>query len=366
MSRRQFLQRPAASGAAALATGAALAQTAAPAVTSGPQIRWRMTSSFPKSLDALFGAGELIARRVAAATGGRFDIRTFAPGELVPALQVVDAVQNDTVEMGYTAGYYYVGKDPSFAFDTALPFGLNTRQMNAWMMHGGGDKLMGEFFRQYNIKAIPAGNTGAQMGGWYRKEFNTVADLKGLKFRIAGFAGQVLSRLGVVPQQIPASDIYPSLEKGTIDAAEWVGPYDDEKLGLAKVAKYYYYPAFWEGNAQLSLYINMKQWESLPSEYQNVLEMACAEALVWSTARYDALNPPALKRLLANGAVLRPFPRVVMEAAYKEAQALYAETAAKNEGFHKIYESWNKFRLDEVQWFRVAENSYDNFMASIK
>jgi TRAP-type mannitol/chloroaromatic compound transport system substrate-binding protein len=359
MSRRQFLQRSAIAGAGALAVPAAIAQ-------SGPQIRWRMTSSFPKTLDTLFGAGELIAKRVAAATGGRFEIRTFAPGEIVPALQVVDAVQNDTVEMGYTAGYYYVGKDPTFAFDTAMPFGLNTRQTNAWMMQGGGDKLMEEFFRQYNIKAIPAGNTTAQMGGWYRREFNTVKDLQGMKFRIAGFAGQVLARLGVVPQQIPAGDIYSALEKGTIDAAEWVGPHDDEKLGLAKVAKYYYAPAFWEGSAQLSLYINHKQWDSLPPEYKAILEAACAEAVLWTTARYDALNPAALKRLVAGGAQLRRFPRVVMEAAYKEAQALYAETAAKNENFRKVYESWNKFRIEQVQWAQVAELPFDNFMASIK
>jgi TRAP-type mannitol/chloroaromatic compound transport system substrate-binding protein len=359
MSRRDFLHRSAIAGAGALAAPAVLAQ-------SGPQIRWRMTSSFPKSLDALYGAGELIARRVSQATGGRFEIRTYGPGEIVPALQVVDAVGANTVEMGYTAGYYYVGKDPTFAFDTALPFGLNTRQTNAWMMHGGGEKLMEDFFRQYNIKAIAAGNTGAQMGGWFRREFNTVEDLKGLKFRIAGFAGQVLSRLGVVPQQIPAADIYPSLEKGTIDAAEWVGPHDDEKLGLGKVAKFYYAPAFWEGRAQLSLYINSKQWDSLPAEYKIILEMACTEALTWCTARYDAMNAAALKRLVAGGVQLRRFPRPIWEAAYKEAQALYAETSAKNENFRKVYESWNRFRIEQEQWFQVAEMAYDNLMAAVK
>jgi TRAP-type C4-dicarboxylate transport system substrate-binding protein len=228
---------------------------------------------------------EYLAKRVAEATDNKFQIRVFAGGEIVPALQVLDAVQNNTVELGHTASYYYVGKDPTFSFDCTIPFGMNTRQMNAWMMHGGGLQLMRELFKDYNVYNIPAGNTGAQMGGWYRKEIKTVADLNGLKFRIAGLAGAILTKLGVVPQVIPGGDIYPALEKGTIDAAEWVGPYDDEKLGFYKVAKYYYYPGWWEGNAQLSLYVNIGQWESLPKAYQAILTAACAEADMWTLAK---------------------------------------------------------------------------------
>jgi TRAP-type mannitol/chloroaromatic compound transport system substrate-binding protein len=355
MKRRLFLK--------AASIGAAASTVAAPAIAqSMPEIRWRCASSFPKSLDTIFGAAEIAAKRVAAATDNKFQIRVFAAGEIVPGLQVVDAVQAGTVECGHTANYYYVGKDPTFAFDTAIPFGLNGRQQNAWMFHGGGLELMREFFKDYNCYNIPCGNTGCQMGGWFRKEIKTVKDLEGLKFRIGGFAGQVLAKLGVVAQQLAGGDIYPALEKGTIDAAEWVGPYDDEKLGFNKVAKNYYYPGWWEGGPQLSMMVNTAQWNQLPKTYQNILEAACADANVWMVAKYDAVNPAALRRLVAGGASLRPFSREVMEACLKAANELYAETSAKNPKFKKVYDSWVKFRDEQLLWFRVAENTFDNFM----
>src|SRR5579871_154673 len=355
MRRRSFI----AAGGVGLA-GAALA---APAIAqSQPEIKWRLAASWPKSLDTLYGGAEFLAKRVAEATDDKFQIRVFAGGEIVPALQVLDAVQNNTVEMGHTASYYYVGKDPTFGFDCTLPFGMNARQMNAWMTHGGGMALLRDFFKGYNIVNIPAGNTGAQMGGWYRKEIKTVDDLKGLKFRIAGLAGAILTKLGVVPQVIAGGDIYPALEKGTIDAAEWVGPYDDEKLGFYKVAKYYYYPGWWEGQAQLSTYVGLDKWSTLPKSYQAALESACAEASTWILAKYDAQNPDALKRLLAGGAELRGFTPQIMEACYKAAQQVYAETSAKNAKFKKVYDPWKKFLDDEYEWFQVADVSYDNFM----
>lgn len=355
MKRRDFLT----------SAGLGMAAGAAPALAqSAPQIRWRMASSFPKSLDTLYGTAEQIAQRVSRVTDGKFEIRVFAAGELVPPLQVMDAVQNGTVECGQTAGYYYVGKNPAFAFDTALPFGMNCRQQNAWMYYGGGMELMRELFRTHNIINFPCGNTGTQMAGWYRKEIKSVADLKGLKMRVAGLAGQILARQGVVPQQIGGPDIYPALEKGTIDAAEWVGPYDDEKLGFHKVAKYYYYPGWWEGSAQLSIYVNMKQWAALPRSYQEALEVACAESNIHMVAKYDARNTDALRKLVAGGAQLRPFPRSVMEACYRSAQELYGEFSAKSPEFRKIYGAWRKFRDDQFLWFRVAENTYDNFVYS--
>jgi TRAP-type mannitol/chloroaromatic compound transport system substrate-binding protein len=360
MQRRKFLGSAAAGAAAVASLAASLPK---PAIAdSQPEIKWRMASSFPKSLDTIFGGADIIAKRVAAATDGKFEIRTFAAGEIVPGLQVLDAVQNGTVECGHSASYYYVGKDPTFAFDTAIPFGLNARQQNAWMYDGGGLALMREFFGAYNIIQFPAGNTGAQMGGWFRKEINTVEDLKGLKFRIGGFAGKVLAKLGVVTQQIAGGDIYPALEKGTIDAAEWVGPYDDEKLGFNKVARYYYYPGWWEGGPQLSMYVNIAKWQSLPPAYQAILEAAAAEANVRMLAKYDAENMPALRRLVAGGTVLRPFSRPVMEASYKAAFELYDETAASNAKFKKVYDAWRVFRNDQYLWFRVAENSFDNFV----
>jgi TRAP-type mannitol/chloroaromatic compound transport system substrate-binding protein len=363
MKRRSFVKG---AGFGIAAAGASVA-IAAPAIAqSMPKLNWRLAASWPKSLDTLFGAAQYVADRVSAMTDGNFQIRAFAGGEIVPALQVLDAVQNNTVEMGHTASYYYVGKDPTFTFDTTVPFGLNTRQQNAWMLHGGGMPLMREFFAGYNIYNIPAGNTGAQMGGWYRKEIKTVEDLKGLKFRIGGWAGAVLTKLGVVPQMIAGGDIYPSLEKGTIDAAEWVGPYDDEKLGFYKVAKYYYYPGWWEGNAQVSLYINMDQWNKLPKNYQAIVTEAALAADITTTAKYDADNPAALRRLVANGTQLRPFSKEILQACYKAAYQLYDEEKARNPKFAKIYAPWLAFRNEEKIWFRVEEQQYDNFIYSEK
>ena len=259
MERRSFLKK------ATIATGVGGATLAVPAMAqTQPSLNWRLVSSFPKSLDNLYGTSEIFANALRKATDGKFNIKVFAAGEIVPPLQVLDAVQNGTVEVGHTAGYYSLGKDSAFIFDTAAPFGMTARQQTAWMLHGNGMKLMRELYASYNIVNFMGGQTGTQMGGWFRKEIKTVADLKGLKFRIAGFAGNILSKMGVVPQQIPAGEIYSALEKGTIDAAEFVGPYDDEKLGLAKVAKNYYYPAWWEGGASLSFLVNKKKWDELP------------------------------------------------------------------------------------------------------
>ena len=364
MQRRSFLK-----GAGTVGAGIAAGATLGPAIAqsgtqSGPEVRWRLASSFPKSLDTIYGAAETIARTVSEATDGKFQIQVFAGGELVPPFGVVDAVQNATVECAHTAGYYFFGKDPTFAFCCAVPFGLNARQQSAWMSQGGGLELMRDFLKDYNIINFPSGNTGAQMGGFFRKEINSVDDLKGLKLRVGGFAGTVLARLGAVPQQIAGGDIYPSLEKGTIDAAEWVGPYDDEKLGLAKVAKYYYYPGWWEGGPEMDLFVNADAYAALPKEYQTILAAACAAANADMLARYDVGNPKALRRLVAAGVQLRPFSREIMNAAWKAANEVYAETAEKNPRFKKVYEPWKAFRDEQVLWFRVAEQNFDDFMAS--
>jgi TRAP-type mannitol/chloroaromatic compound transport system substrate-binding protein len=347
--------------------GAVAATTlAAPAIAQGlPEVKWRLTSSFPKSLDTIFGAGEHFARRVAQLTDNRFQIRVFSAGEIVPALQALDATQNGTVECSHTAAYYYVGKDPTFAFDTAVPFGLNTRQHNAWVYHGGGLELMREFYKGYDVTSYLLSHTGAQMGGWYRKEIKSPEDLKGLKMRIGGFAGQVLSKLGTVPQQIGGGDIYPALEKGVIDAAEWVGPYDDQKLGFNKVAPFYYYPGWWEGGAALSLFVNQKAHDALPEIYRNAIEAAAGETVAWSVAKYDAQNPHALRELVAGGTRLAPFPASVLEATFNAAQELYTETAAANPRFKKVHDHYMAFRKEQVLWSRVAEGTFDTFMARL-
>ena len=363
MQRRSFLKKAGLGLAAGAAAAPSIVNAQAPAAGL-PTISWRMAGSWPKSLDTLFGGMEQIAKRVSAATGGKFTIKVFAAGEIVGGLQVLDAVQNGTVECGHTATYYYFGKDPTFALSCAVPFGPNSRQQNAWMYHGGGLELMREFYKGYNVMQFPAGNTGCQMGGWFRKEIKTVADLKGIKFRVSGYAGLALGKLGVVPQQLAGGDVYPALEKGTIDGAEWVGPYDDEKLGFYKVAKYYYSPGWWEGGPELDLLVNIKSWEALPKEYQAILEAACAEANISMLAKYDTLNPAALKRLIGNGVQLRPFSNEIMAACYKAANEVAAEISAKNANFKKIYEAMVKFRNEQVQWFSIAENRYDNFMVA--
>jgi TRAP-type mannitol/chloroaromatic compound transport system substrate-binding protein len=355
MKRRQFLQ--------AAGVGLAATAVAKPAIAqSMPEIKWRLSSGFPKSLDTIYGGAETIAKYVGEASDGKFQIQPFAAGEIVGTFQLADAVGNGTVEMGQTASYYYVGKDPTFAFPTAIPWGLNPRMENAWMYHGGGIDLMNEFFAKHNMYGMPSGNTGTQMGGWYRKEMKTVADLQGLKMRIGGLAGQVLAKLGLVPQQLPGGDIYPALERGTIDAAEWVGPYDDEKLGFNKVAPYYYYPGFWEGGAQITAFINLAKWNELPKAYKSLLTAACGYANVDMQAKYDARNPAALRRLVSGGAQLRPFPQEILEASYKAANDLYDELSAKNPEWKKVYEPYRAFRSEEYLWFQVAEYTYDNFM----
>ena len=365
LPRRSFLKN----AGAGLAAGVGLASgigVAAPAVHAQQTLRWRLASSFPKSLDALLGPSEIFAKLVGAMTGGKFTITVHAAGELVPAFGVVDAVQNGTVECCHTAPYYFFGKDDTFALGTAIPFGLNSRQLTAWMFEGNGLKLMREFLKSYNIINFPMGNTGAQMGGWFRKEIKSLADLKGLKMRTAGIAGKVQERLGVVTQSIPPGEIYTALEKGTIDAVEFVGPYDDYKLGFYKVAPNYYYPGWWEGSAQTDLYVNLKSYEALSAEYKAIIEAASAYAHIVMQANYDVKNPVALKQLVAAGAKLRRFPKDVMEAAYKESMALYSELSAKNPRWKKVYEDYIKFRAEATMWFRFAEAGFDDFMQSHK
>src|SRR6195256_4053193 len=287
MKRRDFLK--------VTGVGLAASTVAAPAIAqSMPEVKWRLAASWPKALDTLYGGCEYFVKRVAEITDNRFQIQSFASGEIVPGLQVLDAVSNGTIEMGNTALYYYWGKNPAFTFGTSLPFGLNTRAHIAWLNFGGGQDMLNDLL----------------------KEYKSMEDFKGLKFRIGGFAGTIIAKVGGVPQQIAGGDIYPALEKGTIDAAEWVGPYDDEKLGFVKVAKYYYYPGWWEGTGQGHNVINLDKWNALPRHYQAAIESASRDTFTWVTGKYDYVNPPALKRLLVAGAILKPFPQEVLEACY--------------------------------------------------
>ena len=362
MERRTFLTKAAAGVAASAVAAPALAQTAAPAAQGTPAVKWRITSSFPKSLDTIYGGAETLAKRVSAITGGKFQIQVFASGEIAPGGQALDVVQNGTVECCHTCSYYYVGKDRTFGFGTSVPFGLNARQLNAWVYYGGGQKLLDDFYSNYNVVSFLGGNTGVQMGGWFRKEIKTVADCKGVKMRIAGLGGVVFSALGMVTQQIPGSDIYPALEKGTIDAAEWVGPYDDEKLGFFKVAKNYYFPGWWEPGPAIHFFINKKAWADLPNEYKEAFQAAAYEANVTMMAQYDALNPAALRRLVQNKVQLRRYSNEILDAAYKAAVQMYSDESSKNPAFKKMYDAYLAFQRTQNQWFSVAELGMDQFL----
>ncbi|MEJ0072105.1 MAG: TRAP transporter substrate-binding protein [Pseudomonadota bacterium] len=358
MKRRNFITAAAGGLAAGALAAPAIAQTQA-------TVKWRMTLSWPKSLETMYGSCEQLAKRVSDLTEGKFQIQVFAAGEIVPGLQVLDAVQNGTVEVGHTLTSFFIGKRPAYVFDAGLAFGLNTRQQTSWLYYGGGLELIREVFKKDNIMLFPGGNVGVQMGGFYRKEIKTVDDLKGLKFRIGGIGGVILAKLGVVPQQIAPGDLYPAMERGTIDAAEFVGPADDEKLGLHKIAKFYYTPGWWEGSAQDTTLVNLNAWEALPPQFKSAFEAASIEQQLLMVARYDAVNPAALKRLIASGVQVKQFPRAVMDACYKATMQTYDELIAKDADFARIYALWKPFADESNQWFRIAEYPLDSYRFAI-
>lgn len=335
--------------------------TGAPAVQTSQRVRWRLASSFPNSLDTIYGASEVLARRVEELTDGRFRIRAYSAGELVPAFEVLSAVQNGTVHMGHGASYYFKGKNPALVFDCTVPFGLTARQLNAWFYHGDGLELTRELFADFNVINFPGGNTGAQMGGWFRKDIDSREDLNGLKMRIPGLGGEVMSRLGVTVQVIPGGEIYPSLERGAIDAAEWVGPYDDEKLGFHEIVRNYYYPGWWEPGPGLSFYVNRDQWDQLPSAYKEAFEAAAAEANQTMLAMYDARNPAALARLIDEGVRLRKFPDDVMQAARQTTEEILEESSS-DPAYRKIYTAYKAWRDEAYTWFNTAELAYADYV----
>jgi len=359
MDRRSLIRQAGIAGV--LATGIA------PAVHAQAAVRWRLASSFPKSLDTIFGSAETFSRVVKELSGGRFEVSIHAAGELMPAFGVVDALQNGTIEMAQTAPYYFTGKDPIFAFGCAVPFGLTARQMDAWMEHGNGRKLMDAFYAKYNMRSFSAGNTGTQMGGWFRKEIKTVADLKGLKMRMGGgLFGEAMAKLGVVAQNMPAGEVYQALEKGTLDATEFVGPHDDEKLGFNKVAPYYYYPGWWEGGAELEFFVNTKAFDALSAENKAIVDAATKVAARDMTAKYDAMNPVALKRLVAAKTQLKAFSKEIMDAGFKASMEVFAAHEAKSAEFKKIHQDMRAFQRDQILWSRFSEYRFDSYLSTVK
>lgn len=365
MDRRRFLKTavPASVGASLAACGPGASSEGGPAVHTRKRISWRLASSFPRALDTIFGASEVLAERLSEMSGGRFSIRVYPAGELVPGLQVMDAVQQGTVHIGQTASYYFIGKNPALAFDCCVPFGMTSRQQAAWLTQGGGLELLRGLFADFGIVNFPAGNTGSQMGGWFKRPIDRAEDLRGLKMRIPGLGGDVMSRLGATVQVLAGGDIYPALERGAIDATEWVGPYDDEKLGFHEVAKHYYYPGWWEPGPSLSYHVQQKAWDTLGAEDQAMFSAAAAESASVMQARYDARNPEALTRLLAAGVDLRPFSTDLLAAAYEASQEMLEEQAAADPTYRRIYEAWSKARTDMVRWFSASELAYSRFVA---
>ena len=331
-----------------------------------PEITWEVATSWPLSLDTIFGGAETFAQRVTRLTQGKFNITARAAGELVPGLEVLNAVEAGSVPVGHTASYYYIGKSPVTAFGTALPFGLTARQQNAWWYEGGGMELMQEVYAEkFGVIQFLAGNTGAQMGGWFNKEINSPADLQGLKMRIPGLGGQVMNKLGVTVQVIAGGEIFQALQTGAVDAAEWVGPYDDLKLGFQTVTKYYYYPGWWEPGPSLEVQINLQEWNNLPEVYQEIIKTCAYEANMTMLSRYDAKNYDALQTLLTESEVeMRPFSDEVLKACEDAAFALYDEFSASDSDFSAIFKDWLKFRDGIQAWHGLNETRYMNYMGS--
>ncbi len=362
--RREFL-----AGLGLTAAGAGLAS---PAIAdASPDVSWRLTSSFVPGLDLIYGGAETLAKALGDLTDGHFTIKISPAGEIAPALEALEAVADGKAECAHTALSYYWNKDPSFVFGSSTPFGMNARQHAAWLSEGGGGELIDELLADRNALAMPAGNTGGQMAGWFRKEIRGPEDFKGLKIRIGGFAGKVLQNLGAEPVAMAKDGVYGALESGALDAFEWVGPYDDERFGdrkdqpkqaISKVAPNYYYPGWWKGGMQLHLVVARDKYQALPKAYQAALRAAAAIANASVLTKYDAANPGALKRLVVGGAQLRLFPQEAIEACYVKANDLYGQLSADNPRFKKIADSYLAFRSDQYLWWQVAEYSFDNFM----
>jgi TRAP-type mannitol/chloroaromatic compound transport system substrate-binding protein len=356
-SRRRFLTGAAVAGAAASTLAKpALAQ-------ANPEIKWRMPMFVPKTVESVMGSANDLTQRVSAMTDGKFQLVPFGAGEIVPGgPAVLSSAESGANECAFTLSYYSFGKDPAYAFGSTLPFGFNLRGQASWMWKGGGLELLNEFFNANGTHGLPCGNSTAQMGGFFRKEINTLADLKGLKMRIPGLGGSVMAKLGVVPQQIAPGDIYPALERGTIDAAEWAAPYDDFKFGFHKVAPFYYAPGWWEPQATIMLFVNKAKWDDLPKHYKAILEAAATATWTSHTAYNDSLNSGGMRSIIAAGAKLRFFSKEIMDASYEAAFATFDELKAKSPAFAKIYPEWKKY-LDTVElYYRIGDGTYDNYV----
>lgn len=360
MKRREFLSAVGATaGVAAAATLPAAASAQAPAVLSGRQ-EWRMVTSWPKGLPGVGTGAERLARRIGELTDGRITVRVFAAGELVPALQCFDAVANGTADLGHDAAYYHLAKSEATAFFTAFPFGLTANELDAWVHHGGGQALWDELYAGFGIKPFLAGNTGVQMFGWFRKEINSTADLRGLKMRTPGNNGRVLTKLGATVMTVPGGEIFTNLQSGALDAAEWIGPVNDMALGFHQVAPFYYSPGYHEPGAGLQLMINKAKFDALPRDLQLALQTAAQAENNNMLAEYNALNGPALRTLVeTHGVKLRRLNDDLLRALGNASNEVLNDIYAKNDAItNRVIDSFLKFRNDVLPWTRVSEFTY--------
>ncbi len=354
MKRRDFIKR--AAGGAVLAAGATVA---APAIASRKRFNWKLVTTWPPNFPVFQEGVEKFAKDLEEMSDRRLRISVFAGGELVPAMQAFDAVSQGTVQMSHGAAYYWAGKIPAAQFFTAVPFGMNAQGMNAWLYNGGGLNLWRDLYKPFNLVPFPMGNTGVQMGGWFRKDINSIADLKGLKMRIPGLGGKVMAKAGANPVLLSGGEIYTALDRGTIDATEWVGPYHDKRLGLYRAAKNYYYPGWHEPGPVLELNVNSQAWASLPKEYQTMIEMAAAAANSWMLAEFEAKNLQSLQELKQKYKVqVKEFPAEVISELRRLTDVVLEEEAQKDPAFRQILQAYSSFRDSNTAWSDISEAAY--------
>ena len=360
MKRRDFLKT---TGKAAVAAAAATT-IGAPAVHAAKKYRWKMVTTWPPNLPVLQTGAVRFAKRVEEATDGQIKIQVFAGGELVPPLGVFDAVSDGTVEVGSGASYYWAGKVPAAQWFAAVPFGFNAQGINAWFYSGGGLQLWEEVYAPFNLVPRPQGNTGVQMGGWFRKEMNSISDYKGLKMRIPGLGGKVIAKAGGTVVLLPGGEIFTSLERGVLDATEWVGPMHDLRMGFYKAAKYYYYPGWHEPGTCLEVMFNKKAYDSLPKGLQATLDAVAAETNMWSLSEFEAGNGAALQELITKHNVnLVRFPEPLLDSLRELAKETLEEEAAKDAMSKKVHEAFKAFKAQVGVWGSVSENAYYNVIA---
>lgn len=356
MKRRDFLKKTGVVAASATLSPLMFANA------QNGQFRFGMVTSWPTALDTIFGGATNTALFLNEITDGDVEIEVFPAGAQVGGFEVFDSVASGAFEMGHTASYYYTGKDPTHGFFTTVPFGLNAQQQTAWLVSGGGQDLFNELNARSGLIAFPAGNTGVQMGGWFNKEINSTEDLQGLTMRIPGLGGAVMSRAGANVQVVPGGEIFLALERGAIDAAEWVGPYDDFILGLYQAAQYYYAPGWHEPGPTLATYVNLDVFDGLPTDIQDAIRIASASANQKMLADYDAKNGPALNKLVDAGAQLRTFPNEVLRALESAMDEIHDENAANNPFYARVLEAFVSFRDEIRAWHEVSEVAYHNYV----